>query len=387
MSQLNELENLLSELVATPSVNPMLMNASKADSEKDLSNYIYQYLYKKGIKVEFQEVFSDRCNVVAHIPRKGNSDQNVILLCAHMDTYPSSTDESEYTPRIENGIMYGRGTADNKGSLASMLYAFIKAFESENRNETYFVASIDEEHMMTGAKKLSDLGITPDIAITGEPTQLVPIIMQKGIIRSSIRVLGDIGHAAYPKEKNSIIYAGKVISAIESFNSHLIKTHNQNHMLTPESVTPTKVIGNGDMNGTPKETTITFDARFLPDQTYVEFLNKFNIFIKDACNNQFEFSIDEPVFISPANSCSLESQPINRLFECIQLTTGFCDPDVFSYGSEAGYLSRFAKSCLVLGPGDPKYSHKAGECLKLTELKQSSEIFYRLITNENLLLN
>jgi hypothetical protein len=55
MSQL--IENLLSELVATPSVNPMLMNASKADSEKDLSNYIYQYSHKKGIKVEFQEVF------------------------------------------------------------------------------------------------------------------------------------------------------------------------------------------------------------------------------------------------------------------------------------------------------------------------------------------
>ena len=156
---MNELRKLLTDLVSIPSVNPMLKNAFDSDSEENLSNYIYDYIKSKGIEVKRQKVSQSRCNIIAHIPEKGNSDKSVILLCAHMDTYPSSTDESEYKPHIRDGIMYGRGTADNKGSLASMLYACIQAHESENRSETYFVASVDEEHMMTGVRKLSELGI------------------------------------------------------------------------------------------------------------------------------------------------------------------------------------------------------------------------------------
>lgn len=376
MSKLNILTELLLDLVSIPSVNPRVKNADSFSNEIELANFIYHLLRSKGIDVFLQEVEQGRSNVIAHIKKGKNGEDGIVLLSAHMDTYPASFEE--FTPRIENNFLYGRGSADAKGSLAAMMHAFMKSAQQETRREAYLVASIDEEHGMLGAKKLLDLGIRPDLAITGEPTQLIPIVTQKGIIRGTITILGLSSHAAYP-ERNAIFSLGTILQAIELFNESL-QAEKNGTSLTPSSFTPTRIIDNGDMNGTPSEVTLYFDARFLPHLSSDQMINKLEVFLKEKLSTEIHFKIDDPLFVLPPNACSRDLPIVSNFFEIVKNVTGSCIPGEFSYGSEAGVFSSFSKSSLVFGPGDPKYSHKPGECLDLDELKKAEKVFSHLLT-------
>lgn len=375
MNARQDLAELLSSLVSIASVNPRVKGADHRANENALAQHVKSLLEKNNINVSLQEVEENRFNVVGHLEKGKKGASGIVLLSAHMDTYPA--DPHEFVPKIEGNILYGRGSADAKGSLAAMLHAFLEASRSDSRMETFLVASIDEEHAMLGAKKLVELDIAPDLAITGEPTQLIPIIMQKGIVRSRIDVIGKMSHSAYPTQANVVLRAGKLLCAIEAFNAELALHHHMD-ALSPASVTPTRIVGDGDMNITPERVSIWFDARFLPSETAEFFLNRMKGFLTDQLKDDF-FEIQEPSFVSPSNDCSVSLPLVKRFLESVQAVVGDCKPEAFSYGSEAGVLSSFAKSSLVFGPGDPKYSHKPGECVSLDEVEKASQIYINLI--------
>jgi len=258
------IESLLAKLVAIRSVNPALQGSLLQDSERQTGDYIVQLLQQYEVEVTLQEVFPGRHNVIGYAPRGNFADEKVILLSAHMDTYPASQDgNSEYEPFIKDGYLFGRGSADAKGSLAAMLSAFISTLNAPNRRESYIVASVDEEYGLCGCRKLTSHHMRPHLAITGEPTSLIPIYAQKGIVRSSVYVKSTVNHAAYPGPRNALIDTAHILFAIEALNAEL-ENSKSSLGLTPTTITPTRIESDGDMNKTPSEVRIWFDARTLP---------------------------------------------------------------------------------------------------------------------------
>jgi succinyl-diaminopimelate desuccinylase len=375
-----DLRELLTDLVSIPSMNPSVKGSDNRSSELKVGKYVERLLKENNIDVRVQQVEGERCNIIGHVPRGSLADDKVLLFVAHMDTFPPSDfTVGECAPKIDGDILTGHGSADNKGSLAAMLHAVLSASTSEKRRETYIVATVDEEFQMKGAKKLAEAGIKADLAIVGEPTTLIPIIAQKGIVRSSMRVSGDVSHAAYPRGKNSLTEAARVLLAIEAFNQRLKSREFRfrNVALDKPSVMPTSIVGQGDMNSSPVETVIRFDARFLPGETAEGFLEELKSFIFGE--TEITVAIDEPSFVSPSSNCSDTNPVLLQLCDVIKSFTGVCEPDCFSYGSEAGVLARSGIPSLVLGPGDPKYSHKKGECISITELTRAAAIYHGLI--------
>lgn len=379
MGSLISINKLLADLVRIPSINPRVKGARTSDNESGVAEYVERLLKSAHIDVEIQEVETGRCNIIGHLGKGKFARKDVILLSAHMDTYPAN--EAEFEPKIDKYYLYGRGSADAKGSLAAMLHAFLRSIDSDYRRETYMVASVDEEHGLLGARKLVSHGMAPDLAITGEPTNLIPIISQKGILRSRIRIFGSTSHAAYPNANNTIFSTQKLLENIRLFNTLLFSRHD-NPVFPPASVTPTKIIGEGDMNITPSEVSIWFDARFLPDSSSCSFLQEFKDFLHKNIGFEYSFVIDDPFFTSPPNNCPMNTQIVAEFFEAIKAVNGRCNPETFSYGSEAGILAEFSKASLVFGPGDPKYSHKEGERISLEELENAARIYTTLLTKQ-----
>lgn len=380
-SQVPSAEALLTDLVGIRSVNPALPGARPDDGEHDTGAYVAQVLHRHGVQVTLQEVVPGRYNVIGHAPRGDLADDKVVLLCAHMDTYPASqAGEAEYQPIIEDGMLFGRGSADAKGSLAAMLAAFLQTLSSPFRREAYVVASVDEEYGLCGCRKLAALPIRPHLAITGEPTSLVPIYAQKGIVRSSIVVHGDVDHAAYPGTSNALFGAGQVLAAIRSLNDDMAHEPSGCN-LTPATITPTRILSDGDMNKTPAVVRIFFDARIHPDNGSEVLMNRLQDRIHGALDASMRVEIETPYFVSPPNHCNIADPLVQDLFSKIEAVTGRCQPDTFSYGSEAGVLAAIADAALVLGPGDAKYSHGPGERVALGEVAAAARIYAEVLTS------
>ena len=382
MPSISNVSDLLVELVSIPSINPRLKGADSLADEAKLADYIKEQLRLVGIDVELQEVECGRHNVIGHISRGPFGKHGIVLLCSHMDTYPP-VDAQQLKPTIEGTRLYGRGSADAKGPLASMMYAFMQAADSRYRRETYFVASIDEEYGLLGAKTLSNLRIRPDLAITGEPTSLIPVVAQKGIIRTCITIAGEESHAAYPKPQNAILDAGKLVNGIKCFNEELVAEFGHPR-LTPSTVVPTRLLSDGDMNLTPSEVVIWLDARFLPGVTAEEFLARLETYLQGYVEDEVDWKVASPGFVSPPNDCPLSNLLVADFLKCITSVTGRSETETFSYGSEAGYLAEFSTASLVFGPGDAKYSHSDNEVVELRQVEDASEIYTHLLTGHRM---
>ncbi|WP_371640712.1 M20 family metallopeptidase [Streptomyces virginiae] len=372
---------LLKQMIAIRSVNPLLPGSTAEDDEQELGHYIANYLQTAGIEVELQQVKDGRCNIIGHVERSGRADDAIILLTGHMDTYPANGPRSGYQPIQEGRDLYGRGSADAKGSLASMLTAFCAAAQSPHRREAYIAATIDEECLLLGAQQLTLHGMRPTLGITGEPTNLIPIVAQKGIIRGAFKVNGNGIHAAYPKQGSAIVSAAHLISAVESLNESYARTPGSSTLGHP-SITVTKMKSSGGMNLVAREVAVWFDARFLPGTTGEDFARKIEDELREILPEGVDFVMDPLTFISPANDAPLTIPVMTDLFSAITSVTGTCEPDRFSYGSEAGVLAQICEASIVLGPGDARYSHGKEEMISIDQVESAVEIFRRILVGE-----
>jgi len=373
-----DVEDLLRELVTVPSVNPLLPGSQGVTDERDLAVFVAERLRSAGVEVQLQDVRDGRCNVIAHLPRTGNADDQVVLLSAHMDTYPAGGPRAGYQPVTDGRTLYGRGSADAKGSLAAMMTAFLQAAHSPHRREAYLAATVDEECLLQGARELAQHGMLPTLGITGEPTRIAPVVAQKGIIRGAFTVRGPESHAAYPAEVTAVASAAELVSAVKELNSQLERQQCHPRLGAP-TITVTRLDSNGGMNLSATEVTVRFDARFLPGTTGEEFAARIEGDLRVALGDHVDFTLEPLAFVSPPNELPPASPLVEEFYAAVKDTTGVCEPEIFSYGSEAGVLAEFCTASLVFGPGDPRYSHAETESVDLDEVRTATEIFRRLL--------
>ncbi|HII67881.1 MULTISPECIES: [LysW]-lysine hydrolase [Thermococcus] len=123
---------------------------SPSGEEEKVAKFLVESLESFGVEAYIDEVG----NVIAEKRGKGNR----ILLAGHMDTV-----KGMIPVRIENNYLWGRGSVDAKGALATFFFAFI-----ESKANLIFASLVDEEGFSKGAKNLSVS--KPDFIIIGEPS-------------------------------------------------------------------------------------------------------------------------------------------------------------------------------------------------------------------------
>jgi len=133
------------------------------------------------------------------------------------------------------------------------------------------------------------------------------------------------------------------------------------------------------MNKTPEGVRVWFDARLVPGTTPASFLSEMKAYLEGRVGHGIH--VEEPYFSSPPNQCSVIDPLVQELFSKVTSAVGKCEPDVFSYGSEAGVLAEMATASLVLGPGDAKYSHGPGERVLVDEVVSATDIYSRILVS------
>ena len=154
-----------------------------------------------------------------------------LMFAGHTDVVPSGPEEQwrtpPFEPTIKDGMLYGRGAADMKSSLAAMIHAVDSWLEGhpEHLGTLSFLITSDEEgDAIHGTRHAIDIlasrGICPDYCVVGEPSssqQLGDVVRcgRRGSLNGQVVVKGVQGHVAYPDSvTNPIHKAAPALAAL-----------------------------------------------------------------------------------------------------------------------------------------------------------------------------
>lgn len=174
-----------------------LMNIpSVSGEEEQVGIFLGKYLLSLGWKVELQPVSENQSNVIAYL-----NDTPRVFLSTHMDVVPPHISPTEDDEKI-----YGRGSCDAKGIIASQIIA-AEELRKQGITDIGLLYTVDEEASSTGAKaaNLHPIAQKCEYLINGEPTDNDLAIGSKGSLRLYVRTKGKAAHSAYPEEGESAI--------------------------------------------------------------------------------------------------------------------------------------------------------------------------------------
>jgi len=188
----------------TMQVNPERLNDllqdlidiySPSGKEEDVLKYTYKYLRRHGLSPVKQEVDEDRYNLIV-LPE--GVDEVELCFVGHLDTV-TAYDIDDYEYRLEDGRVFGLGSADMKGGCAAMIEAFtVMAGQKGGPPPVGLALVVGEEEDSDGAKALVREYTFP-WAVVGEPTSLVPCLGHYGYLEVLLRTSGKRVHSSMPE--------------------------------------------------------------------------------------------------------------------------------------------------------------------------------------------
>ncbi|MDH5722621.1 MAG: succinyl-diaminopimelate desuccinylase [Alphaproteobacteria bacterium] len=194
--------DLTKKLIACPSVTP---------KDEGALVYLSEKLTALGFEchhLEFGEGSEKVPNLFARLGKSGPH----ICFAGHTDVVPPGPEErwsfGPFNPHIEDGILYGRGSSDMKGSVAAFAAAVSTFLEGHDlKGSISFLITGDEEGpSINGTIKvlewMKENGHVPDVALVGEPTNPDHLgqeikIGRRGSLTGRLKVSGKQGHVAY----------------------------------------------------------------------------------------------------------------------------------------------------------------------------------------------
>ncbi|WP_434715393.1 acetylornithine deacetylase [Paraburkholderia sp. A3RO-2L] len=358
------------------------------DSNLKLIEFIRDYLAQLHVECElFYNPERTKANLFATI---GPRDRGGIVLSGHTDVVPVDGQAWSVDPfRLteQDGRLYGRGTADMKGYLASALAAVPLFLESELKIPVHLAFSYDEEVGCLGVRPmLAELEKRPHkplLCLIGEPTELKPVLGHKGKLAMRCQVTGAACHSAYaPYGVNAIQHAARLISRLEEIGERLARPeHHDDRFDPPYSTVQTGVIKGGRaLNIVPAECEFDFEVRALPGfdanqiaddlQTYAqtELLPKMRA-VKSDTEIRFELLSAYPGLATPPDS------------EAARILAMLSDSQEFgtvAYGSEGGLFNFAGIPAVVCGPGSMNQGHKPDEYLTVEQLHGCDSMMERV---------
>ncbi len=266
----NTLE-LAQTLIARPSISPR---------DEGCQTLLGERLGALGFSLEPMP-FGEVSNLWA---RRGSSSP---LLCfaGHTDVVPPGSLEDwqspPFTPSLRHGMLYGRGAADMKGSLAAMITAcerFISAHPNHAGSIAFLITSDEESVAVDGTRKVVEVlearGEKIDYCVVGEPSseqELGDVIKngRRGSLNGILRVKGQAGHVAYPHLALNPIHA--FLPTLTELSQESWDQGNAYFPATSFQISNIHA-GNGANNVIPGTMDVLFNFRFSTETTASELM-------------------------------------------------------------------------------------------------------------------
>ena len=369
----------LSEMIAIPSFST---------KEQDIVSYLRHEMEKAA----FDEIRVDGLGSI--IGRIGNGPR-IIAFDAHIDTVLAGDLElwtnNPFTPIVKDGMIFGRGSSDQKGGMAAMMTAarIIKELNLQTNFTLLFTGTVMEEDCdgLCWKHLISEEKIRPELVIITEPTNLNIYRGQRGRMEIVVKIKGLSCHGSAPERGDNAIYKiSRIALEIEKLNAKLTI----DPFLGKGTVTVTQIFFTSPSQcAVPDSATIQLDRRLTLGETENSALEEIRkccinagypeaivslLHYKEISYTGLEFPSRKyyPAWILPE-----QSKYLKTAVEAYQLLLGK-EPlvDKWTFSTNGVTISGvYEIPCLGLGPGFEEQAHAPNEHCPIDHLTKAAAFY------------
>jgi putative selenium metabolism hydrolase len=374
-----EMARFLRELIAIP-------------SESCQEGRVIQHIHQEMLKVGFDEV---RVDPMGNLIGRIGSGKTILAIDAHVDTVGiGNIDQWKYDPyegKFENGIVYGRGAADQEGAIPAMVYGakIIKDLHLEGDYTLYLVGSVQEEDCdgLCWQYIIHEDKIRPECVVITDSTDCHVRRGHRGRMEIGVTTEGVSCHASAPERGvNAISKMTKIISEVEKLNDQF-----QEHEFLGKGTIAVTYIDcqTPSLNAIPDRCYIHLDRRLTVGDTKESAVQEVKAAIHQA---GVEAKVTVPVYNKPSytglvyeiekyfptwfmaqNHISVQSatDTYQHLFgETVEQVGSW----VFSTNG-VSIAGMFGIPCVGFGPGKEEHAHSVDDQVAVEQLVKSAAFY------------
>jgi putative selenium metabolism hydrolase len=336
----------------------------------------------------FDEVrFDSMGNVLGRV----GDGPRILLYDSHIDTVGvgdlGEWDWDPFEGKEENGVIYGRGAVDEKGSTPGMIYAMaaLKEFGLLDGWTLYYFGNMEEWCDGIAPHALVEHeGIRPDYVVIGEPTRMQIYRGHRGRVEVSAVFRGKSAHAAMPRFGDNPLYrAAPFIEGVEQMLEQLP----DHPFLGPGTIAVTNVeVSTPSLNAVPAEAEVYLDRRVTLGETAEQVLEQVRS-LPRADTAQVEIPVyDEPSYtgfvfpvdkIFPAWALD-EGHPLLQAAERDYQAVYGKEPEVGKWEFSTNGIYWMGKAnipSIGFGPGDERYAHTVLDQVPAQEVVDATRFY------------
>jgi succinyl-diaminopimelate desuccinylase len=364
---------LASALIARPSVTP---------ADAGCLELIGERLAAVGFTLDRH----DRAGTSNLWARRGTA-RPLFCFAGHTDVVPPGRREDwtddPFVPTVRGGLLYGRGAADMKGSLAAFVTAterFVAAHPTHRGSIALLLTSDEEGDATDGTtvivEHLRQAGETIDLCVVGEPTavdRLGDTVKngRRGSLSGKLTIKGVQGHIAYPHlAKNPIHLAAPAIAELaaiswDSGNAHFPPTSWQISNIRA---------GTGATNVIPGNCEILFNFRFSTASTPENLRQRLEAVLRrHALDFELQWTLGARPFLTPVGPLTEAAR--GAIAELLGV-----EAELSTSGgtSDGRFIATICPQLVEIGPVNATI-HKVNECVALADLARLADLYQRIL--------
>ncbi len=364
---------LAKTLISRPSVTP---------KDEGCQALMIERLRRVGFTVDAL-TFTDVTNFWA----VHGSDGPMFCFAGHTDVVPSGDpaqwQSPPFQPEVRDGLLYGRGAADMKGSLAAMVVAaerFVTAHPEHPGRLAFLITSDEEGDAINGTAKvvewLHNQQLIPDWCLVGEPSSSQRCadtlkIGRRGSLGCKLVVHGKQGHVAYPQLADNPIH--RAMSALAEL---VDETWDEGNEAFPPTTLQISNLhsGTGATNVIPGRLGASLNVRFSTERTAQQIIDR-----TEAIFDRYAFDYDADWRTSGLPFLTSHGKLIAAATDSIVSITGQI-PKLSTAGgtSDGRFVAPMGTEVVELGPINGSI-HQVDEHVRATDLDVLTEIYQAVI--------
>ncbi len=371
---MSDVLKLAQDLIARPSITP---------EDAGCQTVLAELLQRHGFQIEWLR-FGEVLNLWA---RRGTRSP-LVCFAGHTDVVPpgdlSAWDSPPFQPEIRHGMLFGRGAADMKGSVAAMVVAaerFVQAHPDHDGSIAFLITADEEGVAVDGTVKVIETlqarGERIDYCVVGEPSSQKVLgdefkIGRRGSLTGNLTVHGIQGHVAYPHRADNPVHRAapalaELVSTVwDQGNAHF----------PPSSLQIANIhAGTGANNVIPGSLQVQFNIRFNTEWTPERLQAAIEaIFQRHALNISLQWNLSGLPFLTQE-----DGKLVDAVKTAVRDVLGVETQASTSGGtSDARFIAPTGAEVIELGPLNATI-HKVNECVGIEDLERLCAVYERVL--------